>query len=43
MSGYSAELIDADRDSPSSWELLRKPYTRDELANAIGRVVAAER
>jgi len=39
MSGYSAELIDADRDSPSSWELLRKPYTRDELADAIARVV----
>jgi len=39
MSGYSAELIDADRDSPSSWELLQKPYTRDELANALARVV----
>jgi PAS domain S-box-containing protein len=41
MSGFSAELIEADRDSPSSWELLPKPCTRDELANAIARVVAS--
>jgi signal transduction histidine kinase/CheY-like chemotaxis protein len=39
MSGYSAELLDADRDSPASWELLRKPYTREELAQTIARVV----
>ena len=41
MSGFSAELLDADRDSPPAWELLRKPYSRDELARAIARVVAA--
>ncbi len=41
MSGYSAELLDADRDSPQAWELLRKPCTRDELACAISRVLAA--
>jgi len=41
MSGFSAELLDADRDSPRSWELLRKPYTREELAQAIARVVRA--
>ena len=41
MSGFSAELLDADRDSPPSWELLRKPYTRDELARAIAMVVSA--
>ncbi|HJV60750.1 MAG TPA: PAS domain S-box protein [Albitalea sp.] len=40
MSGFSAELLDADRESPASWELLRKPYTRDELAQAIARVTA---
>jgi CheY-like chemotaxis protein len=40
MSGYSAELLDADRDSPPGWELLRKPYGRDELARAIASVVA---
>jgi PAS domain S-box-containing protein len=41
MSGYSAELLDADRDSPQAWELLRKPCTREELAQAIARVVGA--
>jgi CheY-like chemotaxis protein len=40
MSGFSAELLEADRDSPSTWELLPKPCTRDELARAIGRVVS---
>ena len=41
MSGYSAELLDADRDSPASWELLRKPYSREELAQAMARVLGA--
>jgi PAS domain S-box-containing protein len=41
MSGFSAELIEADRDSPSSWELLPKPCTRDELAHAIARGVSS--
>jgi len=41
MSGYSAELLDADRDAPLSWELLRKPYTRSELATAMARLMAA--
>ncbi len=41
MSGYSAELLDADRNSPPSWELLRKPCSREELAQAIARVVGA--
>ena len=40
MSGFSAELIEADRDSPSTWELLPKPCTREELAQAIARVVS---
>ncbi len=43
MSGYSSELLDADRDSPPGWELLRKPYGRDELAQAIVRVMQAPR
>jgi len=43
MSGFSAELIEADRDSPSSWELLPKPCTRGELAHAIARVVSSAR
>ncbi len=41
MSGFSAELIDADRGAPRRWELLRKPYDRDELARAMARVVSA--
>ena len=40
MSGFSSELLDADRDSPPTWDLLRKPYSREELARAIARVVA---
>ena len=39
MSGFSAELLDADRDAPPTWELLRKPCTRGELAQAIATVV----
>ena len=41
MSGFSAELLDADRDSPASWELLRKPYSRDDLALAIAKLTSA--
>jgi CheY-like chemotaxis protein len=39
MSGFSSELIEADRDMPQSWELLPKPCTRQELAAAITRVL----
>ena len=42
MSGFSSELLDADRDSPPTWELLRKPYGRDELTAAIARVVPSK-
>lgn len=41
MSGFSEELLQADRESPPGWELLRKPYGRDELAQAIARICAA--
>jgi hypothetical protein len=41
MSGYSAELLDADREAPLNWELLRKPYSRGELAQAMARLMAA--
>jgi PAS domain S-box-containing protein len=41
MSGFSAELLAADQESPPTWELLRKPCTRAELAQAIARVVNA--
>ena len=41
MSGYSSELLEADRDAPLGWELLRKPCSREELTQAIARVVGA--
>lgn len=41
MSGFSSELLDADRSVPQSWELLPKPCTRAELARAIARLLAA--
>jgi len=41
MSGYSAELLDADRDAALGWELLRKPYSRDQLAAAMARLIVA--
>jgi CheY-like chemotaxis protein len=41
MSGYSSELLDADE--ASAWELLRKPFTREDLARAIARVLSAPR
>jgi PAS domain S-box-containing protein len=40
MSGFSSELIDADRDSPLSWALLPKPYTRQDLASAVALAMA---
>lgn len=40
MSGFSSELLDADREVPQDWELLRKPCTRAELARAMSRVLA---
>jgi CheY-like chemotaxis protein len=39
VSGFSSELVDADRDSPPEWELLGKPYSREDLAGAIARAV----
>ena len=41
MSGFSSELLDADRDSPPAWELLRKPCSREELARAIASALGA--
>jgi CheY-like chemotaxis protein len=43
MSGFSSELLEADRDSPPSWELLPKPCSREELAAAITKVLRASR
>jgi PAS domain S-box-containing protein len=40
MSGFSAELLEADRTSPSDWQLLQKPCSREELARAITQAVS---
>jgi PAS domain S-box-containing protein len=40
MSGFSPELLAADRGALPDTELLRKPYTREELAAAIARATA---
>ena len=37
MSGYSSGLL----EQPSCWELLRKPYTREELGHAMAKVLRA--
>jgi PAS domain S-box-containing protein len=42
MSGYSSDLLDADRDSPPAWELLRKPCSREELTQAVARAIGAD-
>ena len=39
MSGFSTDLLDADRDSSPVRELLRKPFTRDELSQAVVRAL----
>jgi CheY-like chemotaxis protein len=36
MSGFSAELVDTGKNSPATWDLLHKPCTREELAQAVG-------
>ncbi len=41
MSGFSSELLDADRDAPPTWELLRKPCSRQELSRAITRALGS--
>jgi len=40
VSGFSAELIDADRVAPLDWELLPKPYSRNDLARAIATAIS---
>ncbi len=39
MSGFSSDLLNADLESTPSWVLLRKPYSRQELARAITSVL----
>ena len=37
MSGYSAELMEADRQLPAGCELLQKPFSRTELIDVLAR------
>ena len=41
MSGYSAEMLQAPVGVSAPWELLRKPFEREELARAIARALKA--
>jgi PAS domain S-box-containing protein len=41
MSGFSAELLDTSQTAPLSWELLAKPYSREELAHAVATALQA--
>jgi PAS domain S-box-containing protein len=41
MSGFSAELLDTSQSAPLSWELLAKPYSREELAHALATALQA--
>ncbi len=40
MSGFSSDLV-VGRTDPAPWELLRKPFDRAELAQALARALAA--
>ena len=40
MSGFSTELIEADREIPAAWKVLPKPFSRQELARAVARALA---
>ena len=39
VSGYPAELIDADSIAPPDWALLSKPYSRADLARGIAQAL----
>lgn len=43
MSGFSAELLDTSQSAPLSWELLAKPYSREELAHALATAMQASK
>jgi len=41
MSGYSSEAMVGDSGTGLPWELLRKPYSREELSEAMVRAITA--
>ena len=42
VSGFSEELLDTSDSAPPSWELLAKPYSREELRQAIARALSPD-
>ena len=42
VSGFSEELLDTSDSAPASWELLAKPYSREELHQAIARALSPD-
>jgi CheY-like chemotaxis protein len=43
MSGYSSEMTNDPAAAPLLWELLPKPFSRDQLLQAVARVMSAAR
>jgi DNA-binding NtrC family response regulator len=41
MSGYSAELLRSQQADDAAWELLRKPFDRAQLEQAIAGALTA--
>jgi len=41
MSGFSSELLAADRGATATWDLLRKPCTRDELMRGVAKALVS--
>jgi PAS domain S-box-containing protein len=39
MSGFASEMLEPEPGEPLPWELLRKPYSREQLARALARAL----
>jgi CheY-like chemotaxis protein len=43
MSGFASEMLEPETGEPLPWELLRKPYSREQLAHALVRTLRGTR
>jgi PAS domain S-box-containing protein len=43
MSGFASEMLEPEPGEPLPWELLRKPYSREQLAHALVRTLRSTR
>jgi PAS domain S-box-containing protein len=43
MSGFASEVLEPEPGAPLPWELLRKPYSREQLAHALVRTLRGTR